>query len=180
VVPVLECERVRLRPFRADDRDAVFAVFGDPVVARYWSFAPWTEHAQAEAFLAPLLAPAGETATMLPWAIAERATDTLVGTTTIFAIQRGQARAEIGYSLQRARWGNGFAREAVHRALAYGFDELQLRRFEADIDPRNTASIALIERLGFAREGYLRERWFVNGEVCDSVVYGLLAREFAR
>jgi [ribosomal protein S5]-alanine N-acetyltransferase len=108
VVPVLECERVRLRPFRADDRDAVFAVFGDPVVARYWSFAPWTEHAQAEAFLAPLLA--GELETMIPWAIAERATDTLVGTTTVFAIHRDQGRAEIGYSLQRARWGNGLAR----------------------------------------------------------------------
>jgi RimJ/RimL family protein N-acetyltransferase len=180
MLPVLECERVRLRPYRAADADALFRVFGDPEVAGYWSFPPWTERAQAAAFLVPLVAPPAEAPTVIPWAIAERASDELVGTATIFAWHREQQRAEIGYSLGRARWGHGLAREAVTRALAFGFDELGLRRFEADIDPRNAASLALAERLGFIREGYLRERWLVNGEVCDSVVFGLLASELLR
>lgn len=158
----------------------MFALFGDPEVARFWSFPPWTEPAQAEAYLAPLLVPPTTDATALPWAIADRATDAMIGSATIFAWNRDQRRAEIGYALHRARWGAGLAREAVTRVLAYGFDELALRRFEADIDPRNAASIALVERLGFTREGYLHERWLVDNEPCDSLVFGLLARQFRR
>ena len=180
MLPILECARVRLRPFRADDSHAMFALFGDPQVARYWSFPAWTELAQAEAYLAPTLEPLAPDATMLPWAIADRATDAMIGTATIFAWNREQRRAEIGYSLHRARWGQGLAREAVARVLAYGFEELALRRFEADIDPRNAASIALVEQFGFAREGLMKERWLVNDEPCDSLVFGLLARDFRR
>jgi ribosomal-protein-alanine N-acetyltransferase len=63
-------------------------------------------------------------------------------------------------------------------ALAHAFGPLGLRRVEADVDPRNAASCRLLERLGFRREGLLRERWRVNGETCDSALFGLLAREF--
>ena len=56
---------------------------------------------------------------------------------------------------------------------------LGLHRLEADIDPRNTASRRSLERLGFQREGYLRERWLVAGEVCDTELFGLLGREWA-
>lgn len=66
------------------------------------------------------------------------------------------------------------------RALSYAFDELALRRIEADADPRNAQSLHLLERLGFQREGYARERWHVGGEVCDSVLLGLLRREWKR
>jgi len=62
--------------------------------------------------------------------------------------------------------------------LRHLFDGMGLRRIEADIDPRNLASCRLVEKLGFVREGTLRERWHVNGEVCDSAIYGLLRRDF--
>jgi RimJ/RimL family protein N-acetyltransferase len=178
--PTLETERVRLRPFAATDRAALFQVFKDPEVARYWSHPAWTTDEEAAKFLAPVLEPPGDDFSMIPWAIADRATDELIGTATIFALRRDQGRAEIGYSLHRAHWGKGLAREAVSRALAYGFEELALRRFEADIDPRNAPSIALCERLGFQREGYLRARWCIAGEVCDTVLLGLLAAELRR
>ena len=56
-------------------------------------------------------------------------------------------------------------------------DQMQLRRIEADVDPRNGASLRLVERLGFQREGYARERWLVAGELQDAVLLGLLLRE---
>jgi ribosomal-protein-alanine N-acetyltransferase len=62
--------------------------------------------------------------------------------------------------------------------LSLAFGALQLRRIEADIDPRNEASCRLIERVGFQREGLLRERWQVDGETQDSALYGLLARDW--
>ncbi len=52
-----------------------------------------------------------------------------------------------------------------------------MRRIDADVDPRNAASLRCIERLGFVREGFARERWVVAGEVQDSVLLGLLTRE---
>jgi RimJ/RimL family protein N-acetyltransferase len=179
-MPVLECERVRLRAFRSDDVHAAFALFGDPDVARYWSGPAWTTLAQAEEWLAPQLKPLDEKPSMLPWAVADRATDVMLGTGTIFAINREHQRAEIGYSLQRAHWGKGLATEVARRMLAYGFDDMKLRRFEADADPRNTSSLKLLEKLGFQREGYARERWNVITEIADAVLLGLLAREYQR
>jgi RimJ/RimL family protein N-acetyltransferase len=69
-------------------------------------------------------------------------------------------------------------RSALERLLDFAFHELGLRRIEADVDPNNARSIATLERLGFRREGYLRERWFVGGEVQDALFYGLLRREW--
>ena len=62
--------------------------------------------------------------------------------------------------------------------LDFAFRDLGLRRLEADVDPRNAASIRSLERLAFRREGYLRERWCVGGEVQDAIFYGLLRREW--
>ena len=68
--------------------------------------------------------------------------------------------------------------QAIGALIGYAFGELGLHRLEADIDPRNLASARSLEKLGFTREGHLRERWIVGGEVSDSALYGLLAREF--
>ena len=61
--------------------------------------------------------------------------------------------------------------------MTTGATTIGLNRLEADIDPRNVASAGLLERLGFVREGLLRERWIVGDEVSDSALYGLLASD---
>jgi RimJ/RimL family protein N-acetyltransferase len=177
LLPVLESERLRLRAYRMQDLDAVYALYSDPRVMRYWSFPPWQDKAQARAYLERVLA---ETATgaVHAWAIADRGDDALIGTATLHSLQREQGRAEIGYSLVPERQGRGLAAEALRLLLAHAFDGLQLRRLEADVDPRNLASCRLLERLGFRREGLLRARWRVAGEDCDSAMYGLLASEY--
>jgi RimJ/RimL family protein N-acetyltransferase len=68
--------------------------------------------------------------------------------------------------------------EALQATLGYAFHILDLHRIEADVDPRNQASIKTLERLGFQREGLLRERWQVGGEIQDSLFYGLLRRDW--
>ena len=178
-VPVLETARLRLRPYRADDAPAMFELYSDPRVMRYWSFPPWVEIGQARAYLDHALA-GMDSGEIFPWAIAERESDRLIGALTLFSLHVAQLRAEVGYSLSPQYQGRGLAAEAMRCALAHAFDELGLLRVEADIDPRNLASCRLVEAIGFAREGLLRKRWRVNGEVCDSAFYGLLAEEFVR
>ena len=176
-VPVLEMPRLRLRPYRADDAQAMFALYSDPRVMRYWSFPPWVELAQARAYLDH--ARAGmDSGEIFPWAIADGPSDQLIGALTLFSLHVEQRRAEIGYSLSPESQGRGLAEEALRGALQFAFAQLGLRRMEADIDPRNIASCRLVERLGFQREGLLRKRWRVNGEDCDTALYGLLADEF--
>jgi RimJ/RimL family protein N-acetyltransferase len=176
-LPVLETPRLRLRPYRPTDAAAMFALYSDPRVMRYWSFPPWREPAQAAAYLERVLAETGA-GQVLAWAVARREDDLLVGTATLHSWHREQGRAEIGYSLSPAHQGRGLASEALRAALGHAFGALGLRRVEADVDPRNRASCRLLERLGFRQEGLLRARWEVAGEVCDSAFFGLLADEF--
>jgi RimJ/RimL family protein N-acetyltransferase len=177
--PDLRTPRLRLREFRADDAAALYAVHSDPRVMRYWSFPAWTRLDQAHARIAGALADRARGA-MYAWAVADLDSDVLVGSVAVFHIDTVQRRAEIGYSLHADRQGRGLAQEALRAVLAFLIDARGFERIEADIDPRNSASCRLAERLGFMREGLLRRRWFVDGEACDTALYGLLASEFVR
>lgn len=175
-LPVLESTRLRLRALRDDDAEALLGLHGDPEVMRYWSTSPWTGIAQAHAHLERVRR--DMQAGVLPWAIADRSNDALIGAVTLFRVDRDHRHAEIGYALGAAHWGKGLASEAVRIVLDYAFNALGLERIEADTDPRNTPSRRMLERLGFAQEGTLRRRWFVNDEWCDTAFYGLLREDF--
>lgn len=176
VEPTLTGTRVQLRPLRASDADDLFAVHSDPHVMRYWSHVPWTDRAQAAARIAQL-AHDRENAEFYTWA-STLADDRLIGTVSLFAVNRSQRRGEIGYALAARAWGNGYATEGLRLAIAHAFGPIGLERLEADIDPRNDASCRLVERVGFRREGLLRQRWRVADEVTDSAIYGLLRAEY--
>ena len=177
--PELSSPRLRLREVRDGDAAALFAIHGDARVMRYWSYPAWTELAQAEQKISDILRQRREE-DILIWAIADATSDLLIGSSAVFYLNLEQGRAEIGYSLHPDWQGHGLASEALQLVLGYAFNNLGLRRIEADIDPRNLPSCRLVERLGFVREGLLRERWHVNGEICDSAIYGLLRQDFKR
>lgn len=178
-VPVLESPRLQLRTITRGDLDRIYALYSDPRSMRYWSFPAWTELQQARDWFQRQQDFCTQEE-VWPWAVVRREDDRLIGLFTLFAVNRLQRRAEFGYLLDSAQWGHGYAQEAARLVLAYAFDALELARVEADIDPRNIASCRLVERLGFQREGLLRERWHVAGETTDTAFYGLLAREFLR
>ena len=170
----LSSPRLHLRPLVLADAPFLFALRGDPVVQRYGSAPPWTELQQAVDRIGEYQRDmAAGLAVQL--ALVRREDDALIGTCTLFHLDAQCRRAEVGYALVVGAWGRGYANEAVVALLDWGFAQLGLNRVEADIDPRNASSARVLERLGFVREGHLRERWIVGGEVCDSLIYGLLA-----
>ena len=175
----LQTERLIIRPFQENDAKGLFAIFSDPEVMRYWSSIPWTSIDQAHEKIAldgaALIA--GESVILG----VERSQDQLlIGTCSLFEINEQCRRAEIGYVLRSDMWGQGYMNEALHTLVDFGFSELNLNRIEADIDPRNQASAKSLHRLGFTREGFLRERWIVDGVVSDTELYGLLRREWGK
>jgi RimJ/RimL family protein N-acetyltransferase len=176
-LPIIHGRRVLLRSLLDTDLDSIYTIFSHPEVMRYWSFPPLPDKAAAEKLLAGIIDDV-EHGAMMKWGIARQADDTVIGTVTLFNVNLENQRAELGYALGREHWGQGFMNEALQSLLEYAFEILQLRRLEADVDPRNDSSIRTLERLGFQREGYLRERWHVAGEIQDALFYGLLKREW--
>lgn len=169
--------RLQLRWMREGDADAHFAVHADPEVARYLSRPAWTELSQAAESIEQTLADyAGGEGLRL--GVVLRDTGQLIGNASLFHFVDDSRRCEVGYVMARAHWGRGFASEMLEALLGYGFDTLGLNRVEADIDPANAASGRVLEKLGFKREGYMPERWIVNGEPADTVFYGLLLRDW--
>jgi len=89
-------------------------------------------------------------------------------------------RSEVAYVIDPERWGRGFAVEAVAGILGFAWRDLGLHRAEAHIDPENTASIRVAEKLGFTLEGTLRENAFSGGRYFDTAIYGRLSDPEAR
>lgn len=178
-LPTLMAERLRLRWLDRDDIDAIYAVFSDPDVMRFWSRPPFDSRDDAEIYLESIQR-GFERGDLMQWGIALNGSNLVIGTATLAQVDLGQGRAEIGIALSSAHWGQGYAREALMLAIRHAFDHLGLRRLEADVDPRNLASLKALEAMGFKREGYLRQRWLVAGELQDSVLLGLLESDWSR
>lgn len=176
-VKVLSTARLTLRPPQAEDADALFDIHSDPDVMLYFSEPPWADPARAVQKIEEDAAAFGRQE-YYRFAIILNETGRQIGNCTLFALHKQNRRAEVGYALHKGYWGRGYMHEALETLLGYAFLELGLNRLEADIDPRNAGSIRCLERLGFVREGFLRERWIVGGEACDSVLHGLLFRDW--
>lgn len=178
-LPIISTPRVVLRWISEDDIDSLYEIFSSPQVMRYWSSPPLANR-EAAAELQREIADGNESETMLKWGIALRDSNTVIGTTTLFNLSLDNGRAELGYAMAHAHWGKGYMNEALTALVSHAFEVMELRRLEADVDPRNAASIRTLERLGFQREGFLRERWHVNGEIQDAFFYGLLRHEWVK
>ena len=176
-LPVLDTPRLTLGALGDADVPALFEIFGDAEVMRYWSSPPLTDAAAARTLLDDMRSRFAAR-TLFQWGVALRDSGAVIGTCTIFHLDADHRRAEIGFAIGRAHWRRGYASEAVTALIRFAFDELDLHRLEADPDPQNLPSIRLLERQGFRREGLLRERYFLNGEPQDAAYYGLLRREW--
>lgn len=104
--------------------------------------------------------------------------NTLVGGITLANVRRGVAQAgSIGYWVGARYARHGFMTAALRALIPYAFDSLRLHRLEAACIPTNAASIALLERTGFQREGYAREYLCINGIWADHLLYARLRGE---
>ncbi|MFZ6692512.1 GNAT family N-acetyltransferase [Undibacterium sp. SXout20W] len=173
----LTTRRLRLRPLRTSDAENMFAVYSDPKVMRYGSTPVWSSVETAHTSLARTDTGMKDRQ-FLRLALTLGDADRFIGDCCLFKFDEQCRHAEVGYSMDTNYWGQGYMHEALIALLNYGFDHLHLNRVEADVDPRNTASMACLERLGFVKEGYLRERWIVDGVLSDTALFGLLRREW--
>ena len=109
------------------------------------------------------------------------ATNELMGGLTVGGIRRGVSQtATLGYWMGAPHAGKGVMTRAVAAATQFGFSVLRLHRIEAACLPHNIASLTLLERNGFQREGLARAYLKINGVWRDHLLYALLEHEASR
>jgi ribosomal-protein-alanine N-acetyltransferase len=109
----------------------------------------------------------------------EKTTGAVIGGCGFHNWYSQHSRAELGYGMANdAVKGQGFMKEALKKVVAYGFENMGLKRIEAFLSPKNTPSVRLVERLGFTCEGILREHYCLTDVLEDSACYSLLKREY--
>lgn len=176
-LPTLRSNTLVLRAPKASDAEDVYALYCDKEATRF-GYSPKMDNLDDAHTVMSQIVQLAKERTLFHWFVATLEQDRVVGHATLFQWVRDQRRAEIGYSVRKDLWGRGIATEAVSTLLDFSFGSLQLRRVEADVDPRNHGSLRVLAKLGFEREGYLRERWELQGEIQDAVLFGLLERSW--
>jgi ribosomal-protein-alanine N-acetyltransferase len=173
--PILETERCILRASTPEDAPDLFRIMSDVRVTRYIGQQPMDLLDKAVARVQMFHNIFAEQ-TALPWVVASRTNEQMIGTCAIWNIDRPNHRAEIGYVLAPEWWGKGLTTEAVAAAVTFGFTNMGLHRIEAETDPENAASRRVLEKLGFVQEGHFREYYYnpVGERFTDKAVFSLL------
>jgi ribosomal-protein-alanine N-acetyltransferase len=175
--PTLETERLVLRPFIDDDIEFLYRHFSDPAVTRYlYDSPPFTELSEARDLVE--FYRTRKEGGPNRWGIVTKADNMIIGTCGYHNWARPYHRAEIGYDLSPEAWGYGYMIEALRAVADHGFGKMSLNRIEALVFEGNTASIRLLEKLGFEGEGVLRDYFCLNNTFYDHRIFSLLKRDW--
>jgi ribosomal-protein-alanine N-acetyltransferase len=173
MVPILETEGLLLRELTKEDAKDIFNCLSNEEVTRYYGQERLEGLEQAEKFIDYFSENYHEKKGMR-WGIERKDTKGIIGTVGFNAWNHKHKRAEIGYEIHPVHWRKGYMFEAATRVLSYGFDALGLTRIGAIVFIENEASNKLICKLGFQREGVLRNYMYQDGIAHDTYVYSIL------
>ncbi len=171
--PVLEKERLLLRPRSMADKDDIFEYASDPEVTQYMIWPTHRSIADTIAFLES--SPKGfANRDSIGLAIELKKSGKMIGDCGFHHIQPQHHRVEIGYVLNRKFWGHGYMTEAVRELIRFAFDEMGMHRLSATCDLENERSAAVMERCGMKLEGILRDYELRRGRFVTVKTYAIL------
>ncbi|MEK5037536.1 GNAT family N-acetyltransferase [Sporosarcina sp. FSL K6-3457] len=175
--PTLTTRRLLLTEVQAEHAPAIFEIFSNPEVLKYYGMDPFRELAQAESIVQHFKN-SFETKRGLRWAIINNEDNRFLGTIGLNNLSLGMKKAEIGFEIHPDFWRSGITSEALHAVLDYAFEELDLHRMGAVTFLANDASIGLLKKQGFSEECKLRSYLFQNGQSHDALMFSLLREEW--
>jgi ribosomal-protein-alanine N-acetyltransferase len=115
---------------------------------------------------------------MYMFGIEQKETGKIIGGISLGNVNKEQHRAELGFWLGKPFWGQGITSEAVALMLDFGFKKLRLRRILAMVFHHNPASMKVLKKNGFVREGVLRQWMHQRGTLIDLHMFGILKEEY--
>ena len=156
---MLTTKRLFLRRVRMEDLQDLHLVFSNPDAMLYWDSLPYESMAQTEKLLSAMTA-----------ALSDESDDFVIEYNGRVIGKAGCWRCgEIGYILHPDFWGKGLAHEALSAVIPHNFEHLPIDRLVADVDPRNAASLKLLDRLGFTEFERASRTLLIGDEWCDSI-----------
>jgi [ribosomal protein S5]-alanine N-acetyltransferase len=175
--PVIETNRLVLRQVTKDDAEDILKYLSDKNVMEHYGMEPFKslDDALDEIYWYQSIF---EKKTGIRWGITLKGQERVIGSCGFLNIVPQHYRSEIGFELSKDFWGQGIASEAVEVVIKYGFEQLNLQRIQALIEPPNISSQKLVERMGFIKEGLLRNYEFTCGKFDDLFMHSLLKQDF--
>jgi len=170
--PILDTERLVLRELTEHDAQEVLNCFSNPDVLRHYGQNPLTNLEQVKQIIKNFSKNYDEKRG-IKWGIALKDQENIIGTIGFQEWSTEHKRAEISYALFPESWGKGYAKEAVDRVVSFGFQEMDLMRIGAIVFTENEASNKLLTRLGFEKEGILKNYMHQNGVPYDTNIFSL-------
>jgi len=174
----LSTRRLSLRRFTSGDYAAYCAYHSLPSVYRYLYSRPPAGEAMRKRFEKATASRFTENGDTFCLAVTRQEDDTVIGEVLLKLASREALQAEVGYILDPAFAGNGYATEAIRAMVGLGFGTLGFHRIFARLDTENIGSIGVVERLGFRREAHLIENDRFDGVWGSEYVYATLKREW--
>ncbi|WP_121612491.1 GNAT family N-acetyltransferase [Mesobacillus foraminis] len=175
--PRLETKRLVLREVTTEDSNSLLKYLSDEEVMKYYGLNPFESINDALDEISWYQS-IQKNKTGIRWGITLKDQGAVIGSCGFHNSVSQHFRTEIGFELSKDHWGKGIAFEAVQAIIRYGFEHLELQRIEALIEPPNSSSQRLVEKVGFIREGLLRNYEFTCGKFDDLYMYSLLKQDF--
>ncbi|GAA0959581.1 GNAT family protein [Kribbella koreensis] len=176
-VNALDLSKITLRPLQQGDWPRIHEWASLEESCRYQPWGPNTE-AETEAFVSAAIASARvDPRTRFAWVATHPVTGVL-GIGELNIRHAAWKRGEISYSVHPDHWGQGVASEIARILLQFGFEDRQLERIEATCDPRNSASAAVLKRIGMTYEGILRRTVLIRTGWRDSKMHSMIRPEW--
>ncbi len=174
--PVLMTDRLILREITPGDRDEIFRIRSDKEVMKYFGRSAYENIEEAEDMI-NIVINDFKNGNGIRWGIALKGSDRLIGSGGVWRLMKQHLRGEIGYDLSIEYWNKGIMTEALSEIIKFCFEKMNLHSIEANLDPENKASVRLLEKLGFEKEGHLKDSFYYNGDFMDTGIYSLVRNE---
>lgn len=172
----LQSKRLNLIQTENKHAPALFVFWTDPEVTRYMNIDSFSTLDEAMEMIT-LSNRLTEINQAIRYTILMKSTNKIIGSCGFNYIDFENGRAEIGYDLGKEHWGEGYGAEAVLTLIDYWFSGLGMNRVEAKVDPKNSQSVKLLEKLGFQLEGLLRQSERAKEGYIDVMMYSKLKND---
>ena len=170
--PVIETDRLVLRPFRMSDVESLKEWMADKSIYDYWGKKPGKTDKDPSLLFSKEERPSKG----FHLGIEHRSSEKVIGEIWVYLVEKNRM-AKVAIRTSPAYHGQGFGTEALKAMVGFCFNQTELQRLWTDVDIRNTASVKMLEKCGFLREGHIRQGKMVS-TWCDYYIYGLLKTDF--
>lgn len=174
--PILNTKRLDLVEITDEHLIDLYNLFSDEDVIRFYNLGKYTDLSDGQKFVNWYKTRYAD-GLAIRWGIALKGRSDIIGTVG-FNNYTAAHRANIGYDLQKSYWNKGYITEALQVIMDFGFTSLKVNRIEAEVMQGNISSERVLQKLGFTKEGILRQWMLWNDRYYDMTMYSLLKDEY--